>query len=98
MALAHSYYGLLERDCKMSTIEDIRKYIEGMKDDNGIYHIHGEAESLLVDALEHLEVKIDRLSEAESLLSEAHDLMDDVHCYDTDTYRAITKYFYGDDE
>jgi len=39
-----------------------------------------------------------RLSDAEGLLTEAHDLMDDVHCYETDVYKAISKYFNGDEE
>ena len=39
-----------------------------------------------------------RLSECESLLGDAYGLLDDVHCYETETYEAITKYFYGDDD
>lgn len=38
-----------------------------------------------------------QISEADSLLSGAHDLMDNVHCYDTDEYHAISRYFNGDD-
>lgn len=40
----------------------------------------------------------EKLSEAESLLSEAHNLLDDIHGYDTDTYRAISKYFNGEED
>ena len=39
-----------------------------------------------------------QLTECETLLSEAHDLMDDVHCYDTEVYEEISKYFYGEEE
>jgi archaellum component FlaC len=38
------------------------------------------------------------LSTATGLLSEAHDLMDDVHCYDTELYREISRYFNGDEQ
>lgn len=37
----------------------------------------------------------EKLNDCENLLSEAHDLMDDVHCYDTDLYHEISKYFEG---
>jgi len=40
----------------------------------------------------------DSLSTATNLLSEAHDIMDDVHLYETDLYREISKYFDGEDE
>ena len=49
----------------------------------------------LVDEPERVK---ERLSDAEGLLSEAHDILDDVHCYDTETYRDISKYFNGEDE
>ena len=39
-----------------------------------------------------------RLSTAESLLSEAHDVLDDVHCYETGVYVDISKYLYGEEE
>jgi len=39
-----------------------------------------------------------QLSEAEGLLTEAHDLMDNVHCYETDVYKSISVYFNGDEE
>lgn len=53
-----------------------------------------------LDKFELVEVSdiANMLSRAESLLSEAHDLMDNVHCYDTDIYHEISKYFYGEDE
>jgi DNA polymerase III epsilon subunit-like protein len=45
------------------------------------------------------QVKLEeKLSEAESLMSEAHSLLDNVHCYDSDIYREISKYFNGDEE
>lgn len=37
-----------------------------------------------------------KLDECENLLSEAHDLMCDVHCYDTEIYKEISSYFEGD--
>lgn len=52
----------------------------------------------LVLAMYHeIEELREKLSEAESLLSEAQDVLDNVHCYDTDIYHAITRYFDGDD-
>lgn len=45
--------------------------------------------------IERLQAEI---SEADSLLSDAHDLMGNVHCYDTDEYRAISRYFNGGDD
>jgi hypothetical protein len=39
-----------------------------------------------------------RLYHAGDILSEAHDLLDDVHCYDTDVYNAISRYFNGEDD
>ena len=34
-----------------------------------------------------------KLEKAINLLSEAHSLLDDVHCYDTETYHSISKFF-----
>lgn len=39
----------------------------------------------------------ERLAKCESLLGWAHDVLDDVHCYDTDVYAEISEYFDGDD-
>lgn len=39
-----------------------------------------------------------RLDEAEGLLSDAEDLLDNIHGYDTDTYRDIQAFLNGDDE
>jgi len=39
-----------------------------------------------------------QLSDVETLLYEAHDMLDNVHCYDTDLYREISKYFNGEDD
>lgn len=41
-----------------------------------------------------LQKEVSRLSEAEDLLQDAYHLLDDIHGYDTDTYRAITEYFH----
>lgn len=49
----------------------------------------------LVDELERVK---GRLSEADNLISEAHDLLDDIHGYDTETYRDMSKYLYGEEE
>lgn len=38
-----------------------------------------------------------KLNESEALLSEAHDVMDDVHLYNTDLYYEIILYFNGGD-
>ncbi|KQL18807.1 hypothetical protein [Cytobacillus solani] len=49
---------------------------------------------MLLAEIERLERQ---LSQANGLLSEAHDLLDDVHCYETETYEAISRYFNGGD-
>ncbi|WP_176519042.1 hypothetical protein [Priestia megaterium] len=46
----------------------------------------------------NLEQVLERLNEAESLLQDARSLMDNTHCYDTDEYRAITKFLEGEEE
>ena len=55
----------------------------------------GEALEKLVAEIERLNAK---LGECETLLSAAHDVMDDVHLYDTELYEEITQYFYGGDD
>lgn len=37
----------------------------------------------------------ERLAKCESLLGWAHDVLDDVHCYDTEVYAEISEYFDG---
>jgi hypothetical protein len=46
---------------------------------------------------EHLEVKA-KLSEAEGLLGDARSLLDNIHGYDTETYRNIGVFLYGEEE
>ncbi len=41
---------------------------------------------------ELIEIKA-RLEKAEALLTDAHDLLNDIHGYDTEVYHAITDYF-----
>ena len=41
---------------------------------------------------------VSRLSEAEGLLSEAHDMLNDLHCYETQVYEDISKFLYGEEE
>lgn len=48
----------------------------------------------LVSEVERLQTRLD---ECEGLLSWAHDVLDDVHCYETDIYTEMSKYLYGDD-
>jgi hypothetical protein len=55
----------------------------------------GETLEKLVAEIERLNSK---LGECETLLSAAHDVMDDVHLYDTELYEEITQYFYGGDD
>jgi hypothetical protein len=55
----------------------------------------GETFEKLVAEIERLNAK---LGECESLLSAAHDVMDDVHLYETELYEEITQYFYGGDD
>src|SRR5690625_3720309 len=38
-----------------------------------------------------------RVVKSDGLLAEAYDLLGDVHCYDTDVFEDITKYFYGEE-
>lgn len=40
----------------------------------------------------------DRLERAEELLSEARSLLDNVHCYNTEIYREIGIFLYGEEE
>ena len=40
----------------------------------------------------------EKLNRAMDLLSEAHDVMDDVHLYDTELYNEISEFFEGDEE
>jgi len=40
----------------------------------------------------------ERLIEAESLLSAAHSMLDNVHCYNTELYKEISDFLYGEDE
>lgn len=49
-----------------------------------------------IDLIELVKKIDNKLNQCESLLSEAHDMLDDVHCYDTDLYEEITKYLYND--
>ena len=55
-------------------------------------------DKLALSMFHEIERLRNRLSECESLLSEAHDVMDDVHLYDTELYEEITRYFYGGDD
>ncbi|CAM3631224.1 hypothetical protein [Mesobacillus zeae] len=48
--------------------------------------------------LAEVEWLTNRLNEAENLMSEAHDLLDNVHCYETDVYNAISKYFNDEED
>lgn len=48
----------------------------------------------LVAEVERLQAQLEK---CEGLLSWAHDVLDDVHCYETDVYEEITQYFDGDD-
>ena len=56
----------------------------------------------LTEVIAEKDAEIERLrekiEEAESLLSDAQSLMGNVHCYDTDEYRAISGYFYGGED
>jgi len=38
-----------------------------------------------------------QLEKAEGLLGWAHDVLDDVHCYETEVYQEISEYFGEDD-
>ena len=72
--------------------------------DNGIVSIlrGGETwrnetgDKALLCLLQKMETIKEKLNKCENLLSEAHDLMDDVHCYDTEIYHEISRYFNGE--
>jgi hypothetical protein len=78
--------------------------VEDLK--NGIFKAlrHGEewkdliGDNFVLSLVDELERTKRELSESNSLLSDAHNLLDDIHGYDNDVYRAISKYFYGEDE
>ena len=55
-------------------------------------------DGLVLAMFHEIERLIEELSEAESLLSEAHDVMDDVHLSDTELFREISKYFNGEED
>lgn len=83
---------IAEQDEWIETLEESAKH-------NRFYSRNLEKENAQQQAeIEQLQKEVSRLSEAENLLSEAHDIMDDVHLYDTDLYRAISRYFYGEDD
>lgn len=51
------------------------------------------------DSVEHeRDVLRHKLDMAESLLTEASSMLNRVHCYDTNLYREIHKYLYGEEE
>lgn len=55
-------------------------------------------DNLILAMYHEIERLQERLSTAEDLLCEAHDLMDDVHCYETDIYHAISRYLNGEED
>lgn len=63
-------------------------------DKNWKDYIGDNAVLSLLHKVEELEKE---LSNCEGLLQEAHDMLDDVHCYDTELYQGITKYLHGDE-
>ncbi|UUV46536.1 hypothetical protein [Bacillus phage vB_BanS-Thrax3] len=81
-------------------------YIEITNEREDEYAIVGLNREKAQEVAEHilLELGIDvkelrsRLSDAECLLYDAQSLMSDVHCYDTETYRDISRYFNGDED
>ena len=54
-------------------------------------------DNLILAAYHEIDRLQAKLNVVESLLSDAQGVMDDVHCYDTDTYHAISRYFDGED-
>ncbi len=75
---------------KYEIIEDIN---------NGVFKAlrHGEEwRDLVGDKL--ILALFDKLQTANGLLEEAQDVMSNVHCYDTDTYRDISKHLRGEED
>jgi hypothetical protein len=59
----------------------------------GVFVLDGKGKpAVSAKVVEELRAK---LGKCETLLSAAHDVMDDVHLYDTELYEEITQYFYG---
>lgn len=63
--------------------------LKNIKNSLRYWEISPEQKECMVNLIEQAR----KLSECESLLSEAQDLMSDVHCYDTEIYHEISKYF-----
>jgi hypothetical protein len=62
----------------------------------GVFVLDGNGKpAVSAKVVEELRAK---LGKCETLLSAAHDVMDDVHLYDTELYKEITQYFYGGDD
>lgn len=62
---------------------------------------HGRTEGELYafrKVLKMVQEQSDRLSEAEDLLSEARDTLDSMHGYNSEVYRDIGQFLWGEDE
>lgn len=78
--------------------------IEDLK--NGVFKAlrHGEewqnliGNNFVLALIDGISDRTVRLTDADRLLTDAHDLLDNVHCYDTETYRNISKYFNGEED
>jgi hypothetical protein len=46
--------------------------------------------------LQWLIEQVEKLDRCENLLSEAQDVLDNVHCYETEVFQEITRYFEGE--
>lgn len=64
--------------------------------DKDLYYIANAREDVpaLVAEVERLQQQLEK---ANGLLGWAHDVLDDVHCYETDVYQEISEYFGEDD-
>ncbi|WP_336638443.1 hypothetical protein [Lysinibacillus fusiformis] len=58
-----------------------------------IAHAREDVPALIAE----VERLLQQLEKANGLLGWAHDVLDDVHCYETDVYQEISEYFGEDD-
>lgn len=77
--------------------------LERIKKETEFNHFHypetgkfALAFNLKQDDFDWLIEQVEKLKRCESLLSEAQDVLDDVHCYETEVFQEITRYFEGD--
>ncbi|WP_427110869.1 hypothetical protein [Lysinibacillus xylanilyticus] len=73
--------------------EEVAAVWDGGPDIEFIAHAREDVPALVAE-VERLQQQLEK---ANGLLGWAHDVLDDVHCYETDVYEEISEYFGEDD-